>query len=124
MDLLTPIWHVLVFADCVRHERNIIHGYPDPGGGELAVGVTPDRLANMTHEGGMVDEESFAFDGLAMDERDSVTHQNKVSCLEGQGGTTRVRETYARTPGEEVILPGSVSNRLFSMMGSVQVHCA
>ena len=31
------------------------------------------------------------------------------------------RETYTGAPGKEVVLPGSVSNRVFSAMGLVQM---
>jgi hypothetical protein len=68
----------------------------------------------------MANEETFTFQGFAADQGDRVARKDEVACLDGRGGAARVRKTYAGAPGKEVVLPGSVSNRLFSAMGSMQ----
>jgi hypothetical protein len=82
--------------------------------------VTPDSLVKISHESGMTNEKTITFNGFAMNERDCIAGKDEVACLEGRGGATWVWQAYARAPGEEVVLPGSVSNHLFSTMGSVK----
>ena len=43
--------------------------------------------------------------------------------MEGGGRTTGVREPFDGAPGKEVVLTGSISNRLFSAVGSMQTPC-
>jgi hypothetical protein len=46
---------MLVLADGIRHDGDIINGNTDAGGRELAVGVAADRLME-SHQGGVTDE--------------------------------------------------------------------
>ncbi len=82
--------------------------------------MATDSLRYVAHQGGMTDEESFPLQGFAADQGDRITCKDEVTRLEGRGRAAGVRETYAGAPGEEMVLPGSVSNRLFSAMGSMQ----
>ena len=85
--------------------------------------MTLGGLVDVTHEGGMVDEETIAFYSFATDQRHCIAGQDEISCLEGRGRTAGVWEPYVGAPGKEVVLPGSISNRLFSMMGLMQMPC-
>ncbi len=61
-----------------------------------------------------------AGDGVAADQRDCVARDDPVAALQGQFRSAGDRETDAATPGKEVNLPGSVSNCLLAMRGSMQ----
>lgn len=117
------VWDAFVLANCVSHEGDIIYWNPEARRGEAAVSVAPSGLRDVPHEGGVADEETIAFYCLTPDERHHVAGQDEVPGLEGGGRAAGVGEPYARAPGEEVILPGSISNRLFSAMGLMQTPC-
>ena len=60
----------------------------------MAIGMTLDCLRDLPHEGSVVDEATITFDGLSANEGDSVTGQDEMACLKGQGGTAWVWEAY------------------------------
>ena len=64
-----------------------------------------------------------ACDCVAPDERDSVTCYDPIASLQGQLWGTGVLEAYGMTPGEEVNLPGVMSNGLLAVRGSMQAFC-
>ena len=82
--------------------------------------MTLHFLRDIPHWGNVADEKAITLDGFSAYEGDCVTSNDEVLCLKGEGGTARVQEVYSRAPGKEVVFRGSVSNRLFSLMGSVQ----
>ena len=64
-----------------------------------------------------------AGDCVAADKRDCVARDNPVAALEGQLGGAGVLEAYAVTLGEEVNLPGAVSNCPLTVRGSMHAVC-
>ncbi len=64
-----------------------------------------------------------ACDHVAPDERDCVACYDPIASLQGQLGGAGVVENYGMTPGEEVNLPGVVSNGLLAVRGSMQAIC-
>ena len=64
-----------------------------------------------------------ACDHVAPDERDCVACYDPIASLQGQLGGAGVMEAYGVTPGEEVNLPGAVSNGLLAVRGSMQAFC-
>ena len=83
MDHLAAVGYTLVLADSISHDGNIIDGDTSAGRRELAVGVAVDRLMDVSHQGGVADEKSVAFDSFSTDQGDGVTGDNKIACLEG-----------------------------------------
>ncbi len=69
----------------------------------------------------MANKAAFTYQGFTADQGDHAACKDEVACLERRGGAARVRKTYAGAPGKEVVLPGSVSNRLFRVMGLMQM---
>ena len=65
----------------------------------------------------------YACDCVAPDERDCVACYDPIASLQRQLGSARVMEAYVLTPGEEVNLPGAVSNGLLAVRGSMQAFC-
>ncbi len=64
-----------------------------------------------------------ACDCVAPDERDCIACYDPIASLQGQLGGAGVMEAYGVTPGEEVNLPGAVSNGLLAVRGSMQPFC-
>ena len=65
----------------------------------------------------------YASECAAPGQGDSVADDDPIATLQGQFGCSQVRETYVVAPGKEVNLPGSVSNCLLAVSGSVQAVC-